>query len=300
MGRTSCGPAVQAQCVNEGMAKLSKKIDAATVLAEIRAGMSDAALMYKYKLSPMGLQSLLKKLHQEGLLGIISARDFLRNVRMGMRDVDLMAKYKLSAKSLGNVFEQMESAGISICLEKSFANGSKNTVRINAVIRDIRSGLTKQELMEKYRLTPRGLSWVSMQLISSGAISWQEIYGKLCSSYPELTPDPARRSERRLLHFYVPIYADGEPEVVGSVRDISQHGIGAKGIQSEVGKTQTLTIPGDSFGEVGRLSFDARCAWAGKDLRGEHLSGFEITDFSVRSRQEFQLLIELSSLRPSD
>jgi uncharacterized protein (DUF433 family) len=300
MGRTACGRAVQAHGLDEGMAKRSKKVDAATVLAEIRAGMSDAALMYKYNLSYTGLQSLLKKLHQEGLLGIISARDFLRDVRMGMRDVDLMTKYKLSAQSLGSVFEQMESAGISICLEKSFANGSKNTVRINAVVRDIRSGLAKQELMEKYHLTPRGLSWVSMQLISSGAISWQEVYGKLCSNYPELTPDPPRRSERRRLHFYVPIYADGDPEVVGSVRDVSQHGIGAQGIQAEVGETKTLIIPGDSFGEMGRVSFDARCAWAGIDLRGEHLSGFEITDFSVGSRQEFQLLIQLSSFTPSD
>ncbi len=286
--------------MNEGMAKLSKKIDAATVLAEISAGLSDAALMYKYKLSYMGLQSLFKKLHKEGLLGIISARDFLRDLRMGMRDVDLMAKYKLSAKGLGNVFEQMESAGIPISIEKSFTNDFKNTVRIDAVVRDIRSGFTKQELMKKYRLTPRGLSWVSAQLISSGAVSWQEIYGKLCSNYPELTPNPPRRSERRQVHFYVPIYEDGEPEVVGSVRDVSQSGIGAKGIQSEVGETKTLIIPGDSFGEVGRLSFDARCVWAGKDLRGEHLSGFEITDFSFGSRQEFQLLIELSSFAPGD
>jgi uncharacterized protein (DUF433 family) len=284
----------------EGMAKPSKKIDTATVLADIRGGMSDSALMNKYELSPIALQSLLKKLDEKGLLSVISARDFLRDLRMGMRDVDLMAKYKLSAKSLGNVFEQIESAGISICLEKSFATGSKNTIRINAVVRDIRSGLTKQELMEKYRLTPRGLSWVSMKLISSGAISWQEIYGKLCSSYPELAPDRLRRSERRRLHFYVPIYAGGEPEVVGSVRDVSQHGIGAKGIQAELGETKTLIIPGDNFGELGRVQFDARCAWAGKDLRGEHLSGFGITDVAVGSRQEFQLLIQLSRLTQSD
>jgi uncharacterized protein (DUF433 family) len=282
------------------MAKPSKKIDPKMVLADIRGGMTDSDLMKKYNLSPVGLQSLLKKMGQLGLVGIISARDFLRDIRMGMSDVDLMAKHELSAKSLGSVFEQMENAGISIGLEKSLATGSKNTIRINEVVRDIRSGLTKQELMEKYRLTPRGLNWVSMKLISTGAISGQEIYGKLCSSYQELALDPPRRSERRTPHFYVPIYAGGEPEVVGSIRDVSQHGIGARGIQAEVGETKTLVIPGDNFGELGTVIFDARCVWRGDDSKKEYLSGFEITDVAVGSRQELQLLIELSSLAPHD
>jgi hypothetical protein len=279
------------------MAKPNKKINAAEVSADIRAGISDSALMKKYRLSPMGLQDLLKRLEQQRLVAIISARDFLRDIRMGMGDVDLMAKYELSAKSLGTVFEQMESTGISIDLEKSLAAGSKNKVRISEMVKDIRSGSTKQELMEKRRLTSRGLSWVLMKLISMGAIRWEEIYGKLCSSYQELALDTLRRSERHTPHFYVPIYASAEPEIVGRVRDVSQHGISVKGIQAEVGETQTLIIPGDSFGELGRLIFDAQCAWNGKDSRGEYLSGFEITNLDAGNQREFQLLIELSSFK---
>ena len=44
------------------MAKV--KIDAKTALEDIRAGMSDSALMDKHKLSAMGLQSLFDKLLQ--------------------------------------------------------------------------------------------------------------------------------------------------------------------------------------------------------------------------------------------
>jgi DNA-binding Lrp family transcriptional regulator len=282
------------------MAKPNKKISAADVRADIRAGIPDSALMKKYRLSPMGLQDLLKKMEQRGLVAMISARDFLRDIRIGMSDVDLMAKYELSAKSLGTVFEQMENAGISICREKTLAAGSKNKVRINEVVKDIRSSLTKQELMEKHRLTSRGLSWVLTKLISMGAISWEEIYGKVCSSYQELALDMLRRSERHTPHFYVPIYASAEPKIVGRVRDVSQHGISVKGIQAEVDETQTLIIPGDSFGELGRLIFDARCAWSGKDSWGEYLSGFEITNVEAGSKREFQLLIELSSLKTLD
>jgi DNA-binding Lrp family transcriptional regulator len=282
------------------MAKPNKKINAADVRADIRARTPDSEIMKKYGLSPMGLQDLLEKMEQRGLVAIISARDFLRDIRMGMGDVDLMAKYELSAKSLGTVFERMENAGISIDLEKSLATGSKNTVRADEMVKDIRSGSTKQELMEKHRLTPRGLSWVLMKLISMRAISWREIYGKLCSSYQELALDMLRRSERHTPHFYVPIYASAQPEIVGRVRDVSQHGISVKGIQAEVGGTQTLIIPGDSFGELGRLIFEARCAWSRKNSRGEYLSGFEITNVDAGNKQELQLLIELSSLKTHD
>ncbi len=279
------------------MAKTTKKIDTAAILADIRAGISDPELMRKYRLSPTGLQHLLNKMERRGLVAIVSARDFLRDIRMGMNDVDLMAKYELSAKSLGTVLEQMENAGISISLEKSLATGSKNKVRVNEMVKDIRSGLTKPELIEKYRLTPRGLSWLLMKLISTGAVSRQEIYGMLWSNYQELPPDKLRRSERHTPNFYVPIYASDEPEVVGSVRDVSQQGIGVKGIHANIGETRTLIIPGDSFGELGRITFDAQCAWCRKDSRREYISGFEITCVDPGNKRELHLLIELSSFK---
>ena len=48
------------------MAKV--KVDAKTALDDIRAGMSDAALIDKFKLSAMGLQSLFDKLISAGLI----------------------------------------------------------------------------------------------------------------------------------------------------------------------------------------------------------------------------------------
>ncbi len=40
------------------MKKPSKQIDAETILADIEAGMSDCALVEKYKLSAVGFESL--------------------------------------------------------------------------------------------------------------------------------------------------------------------------------------------------------------------------------------------------
>ena len=279
---------------------MKKTLDVQEMMNDLRTGMPDTVLMKKYNLSPDSLQRLLKKLERLGLVGVISARDFVRDIRLGMSDIELMNKYKLSAKGMESIHQQMESAGISVDMERLGGRGSKNFVRISEVVRDIRSGLTRQELMAKYHLTSRGLSWICMNLISSGAISRQEIYGKPHSRIREQASFMVRKSQRHNVNFYVPIYAASEPDVVGSIRDVSEHGLGTRGIKAEVGETKTLCIPGDSFGELGRAVLDGRCVWTGKDSNGLYLSGFEISEISNQSMQELQLLVKLTTLGWSD
>jgi hypothetical protein len=274
----------------------TKTLDVKSLMNDLNAGMRDAALMEKYDLSAKALQSLLKKLEQQGLLYIVNARDFIRDVRMGMSDIELMDTYKLSPKAMDSIFRQMEGAGISIPKERLSARGSRNLIIISEVARDIRSGLTKRELMEKYHVTSRGLIWIAMELIIAGALSGQEIYGKLYSSYQELVSLMMRRSERHQVNFYVPICATSEPDIVGSIRNVSEQGLSTRGIIAAVDETKTLCILGDSFGEVGTTVLDGRCAWAGKDSRGVCLSGFEINQTSIAGMQELQLLIKLCTL----
>ena len=46
------------------MNKTTKKIDAKTFLADIKAGMPDALIVKKYKLSAAGLKNFLTELHE--------------------------------------------------------------------------------------------------------------------------------------------------------------------------------------------------------------------------------------------
>ena len=66
------------------MAKV--KIDAKTALEDIRAGMSDSALMDKHKLSAMGLQSLFDKLLQAG---VISRSELEERIPLSQKSVDI-------------------------------------------------------------------------------------------------------------------------------------------------------------------------------------------------------------------
>jgi uncharacterized protein (DUF433 family) len=270
--------------------------DVKDLMRDLNAGMCDEAIMEKYDLSATGLKTLLKNLEQQGSLSLVSARDFIRDVRLGMSNLELMDKYKLSSKAMDSIFRQMEGAGISINKVRLSARGSANVIRMSEVASDIRSGLTKQELMEKYHVTLRGLLWIAMELIIAGALSGQEIYGKLYSSHGELASLTTRRSDRHKLNFYVPISSAAEPDIVGSIHDVSAQGLGTRGIIAAVGETRTLCILGDSFGEVGTTVLDGRCAWAGKDPMGVYRSGFEIKETSSAGMQELQLLIKLCTL----
>jgi len=123
-----------------------------------------------------------------------------------------------------------------------------------------------------------------MQLISS-VDKLAGNYGKLCSSYPELTPDPPRRSKGADC-ILLPIYADGEPEVVGSVRDVSQHGIGAKGIQSEVGKTKRSYL-GIVSGGGKTLVRCSLCLGRERFERRNTSLDLKSTDFSLEAGKSF-------------
>ena len=64
------------------------KIDARDAVDDIRAGMDDAALMKKYKISAKGLQSLIKKLTDSGILQDSEVQD-----RIGERESSIIIDY---------------------------------------------------------------------------------------------------------------------------------------------------------------------------------------------------------------
>ena len=90
-----------------------REIKARRVLHDIRAGMDDAGLKEKYRLSSRGLKSLYRELANLGLLdsryadatersGVvrISVKGVVKDIKEGMRDAELKDKYGLSSGAL--------------------------------------------------------------------------------------------------------------------------------------------------------------------------------------------------------
>jgi hypothetical protein len=150
--------------------------------------------------------------------------------------------------------------------------------------------------MKRYRLTRRGLRWALMMLISSGAISLSEICDKLAFDGEELVLDKLRHSIRYRLNSDVTIHDFRNPHVRGTVRDVSETGIGVRGMKSNVGENRTLVISADTFGEFATFILEATCRWSKKTPDDDYAAGFEISKISVGNAVEFRLFKRLVEL----
>lgn len=274
---------------------IKRVIEAKLALDDIRSGMSDVDLMLKYKLSSKGLQSLLGKLGQAGLLKHINAREVQKDIRAGLNDEQLMEKYQVSAKGLEVMLKQMDRIGLLQVPLEADGLSTKIFIRISEIVKDIRLGMDGEELMEKYHLSFRGLSTASLMLVNSGALAWDEIHENIRTGYGEYIAGKIRSQKRYSVGFDVPVYDINQPEYIGKLHDVSEDGMGIQGIEANVGETKTLVISGDEFGEYSTIVLDAECKWVGVRSDGP-MAGFEISHLSVGSMAELNLLFELVRL----
>jgi hypothetical protein len=137
-----------------------RRISAKEAASDIRAGMDDPGLMKKYGLSSAGLQSLLDKLVQAGFIDLGEVQNRLPGV-------------------LGTV---VVSESLIMRVKKEDKDGrpqlkAKSAPLINAqeAARDIRLGMNDHGLMQKYRLSPKGLKNMFEKLVSAGLITQIDI-----------------------------------------------------------------------------------------------------------------------------
>ena len=132
-----------------------KKISAKEVVTDIRAGMSDSALMKKYLLSNAGLQSLFDKLVTGGYIDLAEIQERTQ----GFLGTVVISETFL-AEALGKAEDSCEPLK------------SKSATRVNAqeAARDVRSGVDDATLMEKYRLSAKGLQSLFRKLMAVNLI----------------------------------------------------------------------------------------------------------------------------------
>jgi hypothetical protein len=126
-----------------------KRINPKEATADIQSGMDDSSLMKKYSLAPEGLQSLFDKLVTCGYLDVAEIQQRMPG-------------------HVGTV-----SVADPVKQEAILSRGSHGGAWINAqeAARDIRSGMDDYELMEKFRVSSRGLQSLFDKLVVLGIIT---------------------------------------------------------------------------------------------------------------------------------
>ncbi len=104
---------------------------------------------------------------------------------------------------------------------------------------------------------------------------------------------------RRQSAFPITILDGKRPKIRGTLSDVTERGVGVRGIPASINEIRTFVIPANDFAEFAWVTFDALCRWARKGRGGEYEAGFEIRDISKADFHEFQYLIKAHTLSPS-
>lgn len=143
---------------------------------------------------------------------------------------------------------------------------------------DLRSGLTDDELIEKYRLTKRGLGSLFRELVDSKSLSLAELFRRDFKDLPEMVAE-FRILPRHPVEISLPLYELGSPEKCGVVYDISEDGVGVRGVHAEVDEIKTFSIPADLFFSAEPVIFQAMCCWFDEETaESPCASGFRVID----------------------
>ncbi len=169
---------------------------------------------------------------------------------------------------------------------------AEREISAREIVNDIVSGIGDTELMDKYRLTFRGLQSIYRQLVESKAIESEFLIGRII---PQQSAKKTiiTRSPRKEIYAPLPVEDATNPDVRGTVINIGERGLGVKGLRTIIGQVRKLTIRPDEFFQLRPFTLKAKCRWVkpAHDER-EASAGFEIVAIDRENLQELRILIE--------
>ena len=133
----------------------------------------------------------------------------------------------------------------------------KRKIKGQDVIRDIRSGMTDSQLMDKYELSLTGLQKVFRKLVDAEALSIKEIYGRnpLREDSVVIDLDDISFAPESPLDCLIPIRDATNPECRGAVCEIGENGLQVTGINATTGEVRSFLIDARDFFAVENSAF---------------------------------------------
>jgi len=157
----------------------------------------------------------------------------------------------------------------------------RNRTNGRRILADIRSGMGDIPIMERHGLSPRLYSLILDNLRRSGSIGDDEAESRIASCGGLAGQRERRRFERHHLLYRVPVHSSHDPDVRGTLDDISENGLRVSGIEAEVDELVSFLIFGEAFLVHPSFGLDAICRWSRQASPSTPcVAGFEITDIS--------------------
>ncbi len=169
----------------------------------------------------------------------------------------------------------------------------KRTIKAADIMRDLRSGMTVSQLIDKYNISLKALRFIFQSLLNAGMITKEELNGQAALYRGASDLKGVRNWLRTTTTFPARIYDSGSPFATGCVLDISEKGVCVKGIETVVGQVKDFIVRSDAFESGQKFVFEGKCRWVNKENLSvkEWMAGFEITDISSLDLAELRKLI---------
>lgn len=169
---------------------------------------------------------------------------------------------------------------------------SRRRIAASEVVNDIRSGMEDVALMEKYKLTAKGLQYVLRQLVNKRAMRRKELYRQSAAYADKALVENLRALPRQVTAVPVSIYGEDDLEREGRVTDITEKGVQVTGIPAKVDESKRFLIRVERFQEIEPFMFEGLCRWASNAKHvGDPVAGIEITGISDAAMQELRKVI---------
>jgi hypothetical protein len=137
--------------------------------------------------------------------------------------------------------------------------------------------------------------------VDSGSVMSADLSGRSISYHDSVTLKNVRGSVRALPILSVGIHERIDPQIIGRIRDLSEVGVGVRGLEAMVDESKNLVVVPDEFLEIEPFSFEGKCRWSRVGGQGKTCNaGFEITDISAGDYIQLLELLQLMTFSFSD
>jgi hypothetical protein len=163
----------------------------------------------------------------------------------------------------------------------------KRIIRARDVLADVQAGFSEAQLMEKYKVSSKGLQTIFQKIAGSGLIDPMELRRRYQVFSDTVVQDLAslRLTTEETLTCLLPVYDLHKPERRGALCELTENGFVLNGFPTTKGETVTIVFDCELFFQVPSFPAEARCLWTKRESHtGDPVAGFEITAMDLESR----------------
>lgn len=169
---------------------------------------------------------------------------------------------------------------------------NRRTIKAGDVIQDVKDGMTDEEIADKYRITQEQLAGFVDRLVAAGLL----VHPDTGASGPKPPIAQGFRDRRRLPRCHavvvVRVYDMDDFIAEGYVRELTEDGLQASGLEVRPGDGKRLLIRFDEHSDIRPFQLEAVCRWTRWDEEEGLIAGFQITGITADCKTKLRDLLQ--------